>query len=56
MMLDVRGHALAAALVERDAVARATAADPGDLDRQQAAVASWLAGRLDCISNENDSH
>ncbi|WP_428417450.1 transglycosylase SLT domain-containing protein [Methylibium sp.] len=36
---------LAAALVERDAVARATAADPGDLDRQQAAVASWLARR-----------
>ncbi|ABM95890.1 MAG: transglycosylase SLT domain-containing protein [Methylibium sp.] len=36
---------LAAALVERDAVARATAADPSNLDRQQAAVASWLARR-----------
>jgi hypothetical protein len=36
---------LAVALSEQDAVARATAADPADLDRQQAAVASWLARR-----------
>ncbi len=36
---------LAAALTERDAVARATATDPQELDRQQAAVASWLSRR-----------
>lgn len=36
---------LATALTERDAVTRATAANPGDLDRQQAAIASWLARR-----------
>ena len=36
---------LAAALSEPDAVARATAADPKDLPRQQAAVANWLARR-----------
>ncbi|WP_428422553.1 transglycosylase SLT domain-containing protein [Methylibium sp.] len=36
---------LAVALGERDAVTRATAADLSDLDRQQAAVASWLARR-----------
>jgi Transglycosylase SLT domain len=33
------------ALAEPDAVARATAVDPGDLPRQQAAVASWLSRR-----------
>ena len=33
------------ALAEPDAVSRATAADPRDLDRQQAAVAQWLARR-----------
>lgn len=37
--------ALAVALGDRDAVARATAADPRGLDRQQAAVASWLSRR-----------
>lgn len=36
---------LAVMLAERDAVMRATAADPGRLDRQQAAVATWLARR-----------
>ena len=33
------------ALAEPDAVARATAADPKDLNRQQAAVAGWLSRR-----------
>ncbi len=33
------------ALAEPDAVARATAVDPGDLPRQQAAVAGWLSRR-----------
>lgn len=33
------------ALAEPDAIARATAADPSDLNRQQAAVAYWLARR-----------
>jgi hypothetical protein len=33
------------ALAEPDAVARATAVDPADLPRQQAAVASWLSRR-----------
>jgi Transglycosylase SLT domain len=33
------------ALAEPDAVARATAVDPGDLPRQQAAVATWLSRR-----------
>ena len=33
------------ALAESDAVSRATAADPSDLTRQQAAVAHWLARR-----------
>ena len=33
------------ALAEPDAVARATAADPKDLSRQQAAVAGWLSRR-----------
>ena len=36
---------LAVALGERDAVMRATAADPSGLDRQQAAVATWLSRR-----------
>jgi soluble lytic murein transglycosylase-like protein len=36
---------LAAELSEPDAVARATAADPKELNRQQAAVAHWLARR-----------
>lgn len=36
---------LALALTERDAVSRATAADPAALDRQQKAVASWLSRR-----------
>ena len=34
-----------AEVAEVDAVSRATAADPGDLTRQQAAVAHWLAKR-----------
>jgi hypothetical protein len=33
------------AVAEPDAVSRATAADPGELPRQQAAVANWLARR-----------
>ena len=33
------------AVAEPDAVSRATAADPRDLNRQQAAVAQWLARR-----------
>jgi hypothetical protein len=37
--------ALAADLSEPDAIARATAADPRELSRQQAAVAHWLARR-----------
>jgi soluble lytic murein transglycosylase-like protein len=37
--------ALAAELSEPDAVARATASDPKELSRQQAAVAQWLARR-----------
>lgn len=36
---------LLVAIAEPDAVARATAAHPGDLPRQQAAVASWLSRR-----------
>ena len=36
---------LAAELSEPDAIARATASDPKALNRQQAAVAQWLAGR-----------
>jgi Transglycosylase SLT domain len=36
---------LLVALAEPDAVARATAVDPGELPRQQAAVASWLSRR-----------
>ena len=36
---------LAAELSEPDAIARATAIDPKDLSRQQAAVAEWLARR-----------
>jgi Transglycosylase SLT domain len=36
---------LLVALAEPDAVARATAADPADLTRQQAAVANWLSRR-----------
>lgn len=38
-------QALAADLVERGAVARATAADPEDLNRQQASVAAWISRR-----------
>jgi len=37
--------ALAQALGELDAVSRATAANPAELDRPQAAVASWLSRR-----------
>ena len=37
--------ALAAELSEPDAIARATASDPKDLSRQQAAVAQWLSRR-----------
>lgn len=36
---------LAMVLAERDAITRATAALPTDLDRQQAAVAKWLSRR-----------
>lgn len=42
---DDTAAGLAVALAERDAISRATAADPGALDRQQAAVASWLSRR-----------
>jgi hypothetical protein len=38
-------QALAEELSEPDAVARATASDPKDLNRQQAAVANWLSRR-----------
>jgi Transglycosylase SLT domain len=41
---ESQGNLLVAA-AEPDAVARATAANPGALPRQQAAVASWLARR-----------
>ncbi len=36
---------LLAVTAEPDAIARATAADPGDLTRQQAAVAQWISRR-----------
>lgn len=36
---------LVTVLAERDAVMRATAADPGQLGREQAAVANWLSRR-----------
>jgi hypothetical protein len=36
---------LLAVLAEPEAVNRATAADPGELDRQQAAVANWISRR-----------
>ena len=36
---------LVAELSEPDAIARATASDPKELSRQQAAVANWLSGR-----------
>jgi hypothetical protein len=45
---DARAEAegnLLVALAEPDAVSRATAADPKDLTRQQAAVANWLSRR-----------
>lgn len=42
--LEADGNLLAA-LAEPDAVSRATAVDPAELDRQQAAVAQWLARR-----------
>lgn len=42
---DDSPEGLARALAERNAVARATAVDPGGLDREQAAVASWLSRR-----------
>jgi len=38
-------HLLALQLSERDAIARATATDPKDLTRQQAAVAHWISRR-----------
>lgn len=43
--VDQTQVALTAALSDADAVARATAADPAELNRQQAAVASWLSRR-----------
>jgi soluble lytic murein transglycosylase-like protein len=42
---DPSPAALALALGEQGAVARATAANPAELDRPQAAVASWLSRR-----------
>ena len=42
---DESPQALAEALTEPAAVMRATAADPRQLDRQQSAVATWLARR-----------
>ena len=39
------GELLAAELSEPDAIARATASDPKELSRQQAAVAQWLSHR-----------
>ena len=39
------GSVLAAELSEPDAIARATASDPKELNRQQAAVAHWLSHR-----------
>lgn len=42
---ETPAQSLAADLVERGAVARATAADPEDLNRQQASVASWISRR-----------
>jgi len=43
--VEVEGAPLAEPESESDAVSRATAADPSDLTRQQAAVAHWLARR-----------
>lgn len=42
---DPQAVNLVAVLAERDAVTRATAADPGQLGREQAAVANWLSRR-----------
>ena len=42
---QVQAQLLAAELSEPDAIARATASNPSDLTRQQAAVAQWLARR-----------
>lgn len=42
---DLAAGNLLAVAAEPDAVARATAADPGTLTRQQAAVAQWLSRR-----------
>jgi hypothetical protein len=42
---EPRDGNLLLAMAEPDAVARATAADPRDLNRQQAAVAQWLSRR-----------
>lgn len=38
-------ESLMAALAEPKAILRATAADPGDLDKEQAAVAQWISRR-----------
>ncbi len=43
--VDPQSANLVTVLAERDAVMRATAADPGQLGREQAAVASWLSRR-----------
>ena len=43
--IDPAPVSLLVALAERDAVGRATAADPSGLDRQQAAIASWISRR-----------
>ncbi|WP_309625690.1 lytic transglycosylase domain-containing protein [Methylibium sp.] len=43
--IDPTPVSLLVALAERDAVGRATAADPSGLDRQQAAIASWISRR-----------
>ena len=42
---QIRYGNVLATMVEPDAVSRATAADPRELPRQQAAVAHWLARR-----------
>ncbi|WP_309639744.1 lytic transglycosylase domain-containing protein [Methylibium sp.] len=43
--IDPAPVSLLVALAERDAVGRATAADPSGLDRQQAAIAWWISRR-----------
>lgn len=42
---EARGESIGTSLAEADAVSRATAANPRELPRQQAAVAMWLSHR-----------